>query len=60
VHTVHTTPEILQLILRTVIKIGATKCQLLMLKCTTFAFWWGSASDPAGELTALPRHRSCI
>ena len=24
------------------------------LKCTKFDFGWGSAPDPAGELTALP------
>jgi len=27
----------------------------LRLKCTKFDFGWGSAPDPAGELTALPR-----
>jgi len=26
----------------------------LKLKCTKFDFGWGSASDPAGELTVLP------
>jgi len=24
-------------------------------KCTKFDFGWGSAPDPTGELTALPR-----
>ena len=26
-----------------------------MLKCPKFDFGWGSAPDPAGELTALPQ-----
>jgi len=35
-------------------KIVATRCHILRLKCTTFDFGWGSATDPAlGELTAL-------
>jgi len=34
--------------------IVATRCQILRLKCTKFDFGWGSAPDPAGELTALP------
>ena len=42
-----------QLILRTIVKIVATKCQILRLKCTKIDF--GSAPDPAGELTALPQ-----
>jgi len=43
----------LQLILRKISKIGATRCKILRLKCTKFDFLWGSASDPAaaGELT---------
>ena len=32
-----------------------TRCQSLRLKCTKFDFDWGSALDPAGELTALPQ-----
>ena len=44
-----------QLILRKIIKIVATRCQILRLKCTKFDFGWGSAPDPAGELTALPQ-----
>jgi len=40
-----------QLILRKIIKI----CQILRLKCIKFDFGWGSAPDPAGELTALPQ-----
>ena len=42
-----------QLILRKIIKIVATRCQILRLKCTEFDFGWGSAPDPAGELTVL-------
>ena len=37
-----------QLILREIIKIVATTCQILRLKCTKFDFCWGSAPDPAG------------
>jgi len=43
-----------QLILRKVIKVVATRCQILRLKCTKIDFGWGSAPDPSGELTALP------
>jgi len=32
-----------------------TRCQILRLKCTKFDFGWGSAPEPAGELTALPQ-----
>ena len=42
------------LILRRIVKIVATKCQILRLKCTAIDFGWGFAPDPAGELTALP------
>ena len=37
-----------QLILRKIIKIVATRCQILRLKCTKFDFSWGSTTDPAG------------
>jgi len=37
-----------------------TRCHILKLKCTKFDFGWGSAPDPAGELTALPRLTSWI
>ena len=43
------------LILRTISKIGATRCRVLSLKCTKFAFRWGSTQTPLGDLTALPR-----
>jgi len=36
------------------------RCQILRLKCTKFDFGWGSAPDPAGELTALPTPPSWI
>ena len=32
---------------------NATRCHILRLKCAKFDFGWGSATDPAGELTAL-------
>jgi len=44
-----------QLTLEKIIKIVATKCQILRLKCTKFNFGWGSAQTPLGELTALPQ-----
>jgi len=37
-----------QLILRKIIKIVATRCQILRLKCIKFDLGWGSAPDPAG------------
>jgi len=36
------------LILRKIIKIVATRCQILRLKCTKFDFGWGSTPDPTG------------
>ena len=42
-----------QLILRKIIKIVATRCQILTLKCTKIDFGWGSVPNPAEELTAL-------
>jgi len=44
-----------QLILGKIIKIVATSCQILRLKCTKFDFSWGSARDPArGAYSAPP------
>jgi len=43
-----------QLILRRIVKIVATKCQILRLKCTKLDFGCGSAPDPAGELKRSP------
>jgi len=43
-----------QLILRKIIKIVATRCHILRLKCTKFDFGWGSAPDPTrGAHSAL-------
>jgi len=45
----HTNPmKFGQLILRNVIEIVATRCQILRLKCTKIDFGWGSAPDPTG------------
>ena len=43
-----------QLILRKIIKIVATRCQILTLKCTKIDFGWGSAPDPAGGAYCAP------
>ena len=43
-----------QLILSEIIKIVATSCQILRLKCTKFDFGWGSALDPAGGAHSAP------
>ena len=42
------------MILRKIIKIIATRCQILGLKCTKFDFGWGSAPDPAGGAYSAP------
>ena len=49
-----------QLILRKIIKIVATRCQILRLKCTKFYFGWGSAPDPAGGAYSAPPTPSWI
>jgi len=36
-----------QLILKRIVKIVATKCQILRLKWTKIDFGWGSAPDPS-------------
>ena len=41
------------MILSKIIKIVATSCQILRLKCTKLYFGWGSTPDPLRELTAL-------
>ena len=43
-----------QLILRKIIKIVATRCQIWKLKCTKFDFGRGSAPDPAGGAYSAP------
>jgi len=37
-----------------IIKIVATRCHILRLKCTKFNFGWGSAPDPAGGAYSAP------
>ena len=49
-----------QLILRRIVKIVATKCQILRLKCTKIDFSWGSAPDPAGGTYSAPQTPSWI
>jgi len=41
-----------QLIIRRIVKIVATKCQILRLKSTKIDFGWGS--DPAGGAYSVP------
>jgi len=36
-----------KLIIRKIIDIVATSCQILTIKCTKIDFGWGSAPDPA-------------
>ena len=43
-----------QLILRKIIKIVATRCQILTLKVTKIDFGWGSVLDPAGGAYSAP------
>jgi len=42
------------LILRKIIKIVATRCHILRLKCTKFDFGWGPVPDPAGGAHSAP------
>ena len=46
--------EIWPIVLRKIIKIVATRCKILRLKCTKFDFSCGSAPDPAGEAYSAP------
>ena len=43
-----------QSILRKIIKIVATRCQILTLKCAKIDFGWGSVPDRAGVLQRSP------
>jgi len=53
--------KFVELILRKIIKIVATRRHILRLKCTKFDFGCGSAPDPAeGAYTVLPRPPSWI
>jgi len=47
-------PTQAQLTLTKIIKIVATRCQILRLKCTKFDFGWVSAPDPAGGAYSAP------
>jgi len=49
-----------QVILRRIVKIVATKCQILTLKCTKIDFGWGSAPDPAAGAYSGPQTPSGI
>jgi len=42
------------MIIRKIIKIAATRCHILKLKCTKFDFGWGSAPDLAGGAYSTP------
>jgi len=42
------------LILRKIIPIVATRCQILWLKSTKFDFGWGSAPEPARGAYSTP------
>jgi len=46
--------KFVQLILRKIIKIVATRCQILRPKCTKFDFGWGSAQDLTGGAYSAP------
>jgi len=37
-----------------IVKIVATRCQILRLKCTKIDFGWGSAPDPAAGAYSAP------
>jgi len=43
-----------KMILRKIIKIAATRCHILKLKCTKFDFGWVSATDPVGGTYSAP------
>jgi len=45
---------VLKSILSKIIKIVATRCHILRLKCTKFDFGWGSAADPAAGAYSAP------
>ena len=38
-----------------IIKIAATRCHILQLKCTKFDFGWGFAPDPTGGAHSAPQ-----
>jgi len=45
---------VVNLILKKISKIGATRCQILKIKCTKIDFGLGSAPDPAGGAYSAP------
>jgi len=47
--------KFVQLILRRIVKIVATKYQILRLKCAKIDFGCGSAPDPAGGAYSAPQ-----
>jgi len=42
------------------VKIVATSCQILRLKCTKSFVGWGSAREPAGGANSTPQTSSWI
>ena len=46
--------EICSVDFRKIVKIVATRCHILSLKCTKIDFGWGSAPDPAGGAYNAP------
>jgi len=46
--------EICSVDFRKIVKIVATRCQILSLKCTKIDFGWDSAPDPAGGAYSAP------
>jgi len=50
----HYCTNFVQLILRKIINVVATRCHILRLKCTKFDFGWASAPDPAGGAHSAP------
>jgi len=47
--------KFVQLFFRKIIKIVATRCQILRLKCNKFDFGWGSTPDPARGAYSAPQ-----
>jgi len=45
---------LVNLILKKISKIGATRCQILRLKCTKIDLGWGSAPDRDGGAYSAP------
>ena len=44
----------IKLILRKIVKLVATRCQILRLKCTKIDLGWGSAQTQLGSLKCFP------